>query len=58
MGDKASVIQGKLRCVLPPPTKQPTGPIVKSHAVEIKAEDDAAIQEEKEMIKEFIFPLK
>ena len=58
MGDRVSVVEQKPRCVLPMPLKQPIGPILKSHSAESKAEDDTAMMEEKEMIKEFIFPLK
>ena len=58
MGDRVSVVEQKPRSILPMPIKQPIGPIVKSHSVESKTEDDTAMMEEKEMIKEFIFPLK
>ena len=58
MGDRVSLVEHQSRKKLPMPIKQPLGPIVKSHSVESKAEDDTAMIEENEMIKEFIFPLK
>ena len=58
MGGNGVHIQGKFRCVLPMPTKSMIGPIVKSHSAETNAEEDACMKDEKEMVKEFIFPLR
>ena len=58
MGDTKVTKEGIPRLELPYPTKMDIGPTMRSHSAEAKAEEEHIYKETKDMMKDFLFPLR